>query len=311
MKNYNLDIYALREVDDDLPNYCHDKDGNGTSFESNADFNIGLMPNCIDPITSTEHICIDPGEDGSVDLSLDLSSYLRGKNEIVEIPANGKVKVKQNSVKAGVDRECDTRPYRSGFDGPFKFGEYQIDDAYSLNQSEVLERIEVINNFYEKFGVRFIPRWHNMNRNFDFLIDDNILHFDKKTNDKEFSVFYRQLYGESSSSAGIVNPIAPLDPTLFLIHSLEDQESSPVGLSFRGFNISAIEDGIDINHWITGVAHELGHGVFGLLHPKDEFTTNSLIPDVTNFMKASFEQSSSEELSDLSSKYYQWVQIHR
>ena len=307
MKNYSLDIYTLREVDDDLPNYCHDKDGNGTSFESNADFDIGLMPNCMDPIPSTEHICIDPGEDGSVDLSLDISSYLRGKNEIVEIPANGKVKVKQNSVKAGVDKKCDTRPYRSGFDGPFKFSEYQIDDAYSLNQSEVLERIESVNLFYNRIGVNFIPNWNTMQVNFDFEIDDNEMSYSKDV-DKEFTTFTHQLYGITINSSGDLLVVKPDNPVLFLITDLEEKGSDPAsGLSTTKKNIALAEDFLSEIHWITTVAHELGHGAFGLRHPIDQFGKT----DSGNFMKSTIDLSGSEELLDLSSKYYQWVFIHK
>jgi len=309
-KNYDLDIFLLVETDDDLPNYCHDKDQDGTSFRDASDFDISLMPNCIDAITSTDHLCIDPGPDGSIDLGLDIQSYLKGKNEIVLIPPNGIVKTAQNSIKAGIDMECNTRPVRSGDDGPFDFGIIGKESPYSVSAAEIASRFNYINQFFAKFGVQVNPNIETLERNFDFKIENNVLEYVLVGPPSEYKTFFYQLFGFETSS-GTTTVKDPVRPTLFFINDLEDKGANPAGgLSFTGENISVVEDNLSERVWKTSTAHELGHGMLGLPHPSDQFNTQKT-PDNSDFMKKSAEQGASEDLLDLSSKYYQWVKVHK
>jgi len=305
-KTYPLEIYHLVETDDDFPNYCHDKDDDGESYEDN-DFDYALLPNCTDPITQSDHHCINPGPDGSFDLGLRLANYPTFDDSLDDIItlykddpmlSGSQVKDNQESIVAGEDLECSVRPYRSG-SGIFKFDDIDIADGNSLTEAEVLDRVtNYVNLFYQKFGIELTPNWNVIQGNFDLIEDDNILEYRTGLTTaprKELLTFLRLRWGTTPTSDVLVRQT---NPHMFLIKNIVGTAG---GVAATGTNGFFVKDGISNLRWDVVVAHEIGHASWGLDHH----------PRKDNYMHKSIElDDDPAKLETKTSNYIQWYHIH-
>lgn len=303
-KSYDIEVYRLLEKDDDMPNYCHNKIEDQWSFDGPDDFDISLQVNCKDSIISENHVCILPGEDGGIDLGEALFRYMETDSngndldKVIDILPNDKVKVDQRTLGAGENLKCDTRPFRSGKTGKYDFNKVDIEPGSSISESDIISGFDDIKEFYSRIGININLIWKgDLALNFDNKQDNNSIEYNKQTN-LEFGILTKQLFGINASTQKIIKPE---NPVVYLVEDINPESTK--GAALNGSNVCIIRDQ---SNWEITFAHELGHAIWDLKHPEDEFG----ITDGNNFMTEDLKNLNSNDITKLRSKWYQWIRIH-
>ncbi len=230
-----VEVYILNESDDDKPNWCQN-----SSIPDNRKLKLDCMT-AIDPA----HKCFLVGDDGSYDLLYNLEDIMH---------KDDKLNSARNAIIAGDDR-CDGNPLASNIHSTTGFNESQFMAAASSTVS-----------FYEKYGVYLNFIWKgDLPFNYDLKDDDKVL-----SQSEQRAIVYNSPYFDQSISKILLVP-AILDqrdiynPTLLGLGWYSEILKSGDNSCF------IIPAGVSS----MAISHELGHSMFGMVHPEIFSITDS------------------------------------
>jgi Tfp pilus assembly protein PilZ len=324
LKSYVIDLYSLCETDDDVANYCHDRNGNGISFEpgltgGKPDYDGSLMPDCISPIVDSNHICILPGPDGTLDRFADinirwnqkLNDFSRGNDKLFySDPAKGRndpnfyhfltIRPSHNKKLAN-QYFCNNRPSPRDTSGCTSI----------ISSADISVAEQNLNKLYKQANVQFnIINHGRLYANYDIKGKDN------DTLDVAEQIWLHvSLFGTSRQTL-----VKPLNAVAWVVPMITQNEKIGFGaatsLGFNSLSIRslAIESSKPNFNFLT-LAHEIGHAVFNLRHPDDDsdtITEDKLLKnekgDKFNFMNSGPLQSKNliKNISSFKLRRYQW-----
>ena len=299
-RTVSIDLYTLQESDDDEANYCIDKNGNGIPWES-GDVDGSLLKSCkvTDKIMSTDHVCINSGPDGSIDLY----AYHTSANWIHPLDAIVGKGHHSAKVIASTDLECQTIPNRIVPGDPSTYPPRLDPVPTGINVAKLQQDL---NTIYKKLGISVNVNYHGViSANFDSFLDDNIL-----TGKQEQARYHIQNFGgipkAGNSVAWIVNDLYK-----------EADTGGKNKFRSRGRGTGFKDNTLTLNYSILvdrTFSHELGHAKFDLGHPDDDHAhdglENSHSGDNYNFMNSGKIYSSSvHNISLHRLRQYQWEKI--
>jgi len=173
-KSFDVEIYYVRESDDDEPNWCQDE-----SMPDYRSYKIG----CTEKITSENHKCISPGIDNSYDLAISLDEHCCDGDDVLF--STGSDFNKTHYVLAGPNKSCDTDIILPADNG--------IPIGYS--QEKIEETMEEVISYYEKFLIKLNPIYKGeVFYNFDTEVEDGTM------SHRERNRFHFE-YGDSNKSS--------------------------------------------------------------------------------------------------------------
>lgn len=303
VKKIPINIYTLYESDDDKANYCIDYSDDGIPYQFGQNgMSTDDLPgqrykaNCIDLIDNIEHECIDPGDDGSLDLYKNLSSWVDYSSDIITINNH------TARILAGTDLKCSTLPRQNEI------------DTFTHN-FDFIELEQEANEFYNKLGIEL--EFHNrggLAANYDVSKDDSKLDLDITSGKGENIPYYQ---------SNFISPSIPDTTIIWIVPELFDasDDISDGSLIFKYGNSPFLKSKVIFlsAKYTTKrtIAHELGHSNFGLVHPDGNFHSKNDLPekissDRYNFMNSgNLFKSYGEKLKDLRIRSYQWKLIHK
>jgi hypothetical protein len=261
-KTLDVNIYTLAETDDDIANYCINKDGDNIPYE-NGDVDGSLKPDCKTKIDSKDWECVLPGPDGSLDLFNNLKSWRRKDNnasldfDTLQGPENLN---HLRKVYAGNDKFCNVRPL------PNDTADYE--DV----SSKIIQISQNLNSIYNKVGVTINLNYLGVKYfNFDSSNDNGNGERDTADiyNNAEQRYVHLQLFGGQSIVSLNIAPVT----TLFFVPKMK----GVYGRATAGTVDTTIQNiahsfFVDANTFrIKTIAHELGHARFGLWHPDGSY----------------------------------------
>jgi hypothetical protein len=304
-KTLDVNIYTLAETDDDIANYCIDKNRINGPYEA-GDVDGSLMPDCKTPISSPNHECILPGPDGSLDLFNKVNPFWIDKDndkskprDSILLPSNQTNLLK---IYAGTDLFCNERPLKHDT------------SAYPIIKEETLNQIKLnLDSIYSQCGISFKIHFKGVRyTNFDSKIDDNTI------NDPiEQFYIHNQLFG------GDVKDFVRVQTTsVIFVDSMTGVYGRATGnqmLDSVTQEHSNMANTVMINNKIFNkrtIAHEIGHGKYYLFHCDDssgiEFNgLKNVNFDKKNFMISGYNSDLNIPLKDYMVRKYQWKLIHK
>lgn len=113
-KTLTVEVYTVCESDDDKVNYCVD---------ANGKYNGYLKVNCIYSIDSPDFVCIDPGEDGSLDLFYyalndQWTKPVDNNKDVDSLSIYNTSNFHTSKVHAGSNLYCNSEPIENSIDCP-------------------------------------------------------------------------------------------------------------------------------------------------------------------------------------------------
>jgi hypothetical protein len=316
-KTLHVNLYTLAETDDDIANYCIDKDGDGKPYET-GDVDGSLLPDCKTPISSSSHECVLPGPDGSLDLFNNITPFWTNKdNDIFKSIDSITIVANQNHLRkiyAGSDKFCNERPL------PKDTASYPV-----LSTAEINKISNNLNLIYNQVGINVIANYKGLKYvNFDSHTDDNII----ETSPLRFEHNYVHVQWFGGNLATYVEADTT---TVWITNNLDNH------------TLKGIASGVPVNNPLTKlnsnlgnsvfidylkfenrtISHEIGHARFYLFHPDvttdcggNGWSNNGLInpvnSDAKNFMNSGCTQFLfTTSINNFIIRKYQWKKIHQ
>ncbi len=312
-KKLTVEIYTLCESDDDKPNYCHDKNDNGISFENSADFDGSLMPDCVTPINSPTHNCIDVGPDLSLDRYLDRSFWEQKINDFTKpsdifefnIMHPNLTKISPSyitpiSLSSALGYFCNSRPL------PTNVAVCPED----LSTAEIQNIQNDLNSIYNQAGIKVVVvNKGKVYFNFDLRgDDDNAIDITEQNH-------CHHIFNPTSPPG---TPIATLNTLIWRLNDIKDNDpSSHINgrATFFGVNTVTINVSNGTPNFRT-IPHEIGHAKYKLNHPDgDGYIIDNLHgkvdTDKYNIMNSGplYQLLPISSMSDFRLRRYQWTLI--
>jgi hypothetical protein len=279
-KTLDVNIYTLAETDDDIANYCIDKDGDKTPYE--VEDSVGYFkPDCKTRIDSKDWECILPGPDGSLDL-FDKPSFWRDKDND-ENKDKDSVNFKSFRelytlrIFAGSDKFCNEKPLSSDTSSFIDMTNRILNISDSLNIIYNAVGIKIKVNY---LGVKYFnfDSKDDLGKGKNAIINDPI----------EQNSAHLQIFG--GVNLDTLN-LAPKTTLFFVPEMIKVRGRATAGRVDSIFQNLANSLFVDANNYgPKTIAHELGHARFNLFHPdgthcedKDDigYTYNGLRKRVT------------------------------
>ena len=256
-----------------------------------TDDDILMVPEVPWKVESSDFICINPGPDGTID------EYQKNKGTANEGKMDGDDVVKIEGGKvyvlAGPNKECETRVRgKKKSSKPTK----QCPDKKSE-----LSILKDLNDIYAKVGIQFTASlgMQTVDFNYEIYAEDGFF------SEKEYVT--AQLFLQK-----VIPVIIPQrDPVLVIVKDAwrkPNQEQQSGGFAQIGGNIAVVDTDSGLKAGI--MAHELGHALFKLEHPK----VYGELEDLENVMYRStgFYDEDTGELKPSGNNFraFQWKEIN-
>lgn len=299
-KTLTVELYTVCESDDDKVNYCVD---------ANGKYNGYLKANCIDSIDSPDFVCIDPGDDGSLDLYFpSLENNFWKESDIDLNKATDSLMytdinfLHTLNILAGDDLYCNTIPMQQ-----------EIECPELLTEEEIQKIEDNLNTIYNQGGISNIVVNYNgyKNLNFDVSKEDNKL-------DPSIEAIFTHLQEYGGSLINLNSPF-PNNENQVLIYLVNEIDGAR-GLANQYYKDLAF---INLkNQRNSTISHEIGHALYGLVHPDGaDYEENGLqdttTQDFYNVMNSGKLFNSDNKLNKTTKKIeefkvrkYQWTKIH-
>jgi len=237
-KVLHVDIVSLCETDDDTENYCLR--------------DPSLLPDCVTPISSASHECINRGPDETLDLYYDVSKY----QTLPESEMND-ITRPVDSFPMNTQKRYDLKvlpSFKPSFLNPY-FCNTPLPETKAtpcdILESEELDKIATdLNTIYNQVGIEVVVRYTVLESNYDSEEDDGILSFNEQVS--LHAMLKKTLRGE----------MAAFNKTQVWLTKLEGaagRGSIPVGNNSLSVDLFYSND--------RTIAHEIGHAKYELFHP--------------------------------------------
>lgn len=338
-KTVQVDMYTLQESDDDIPRYCVNFIPNNIFFEP-GDVRGDLMFDCMTPISSLPHeeavnyVCIDKGNDGSLDGFGGLSKYTNRDNgfsdrdELLNAGDGGN-KIHKLEILAGEDKICNERPVRFEDNNGINSLDPTYQDIQQLSGDVIANELMRLQSIYAQVNVDIQLNYHGLLPfNYDFKEEDNQI----SSNNEQ-----RYLHALYHHDINIANLSEPINTAVWEVNKIVVDNENIAGLatSDPDNNVSQFKNSLTVSRAKSEdrtIAHEIGHARYNLGHPDGSINcqgggsgdnshtqdgmTSKYNGDIFNFMNSGCmygAESDNDELniSDLIVRRYQWIKIHK
>lgn len=239
-KDVNLHIFVVRELDDDLINYCPT--------------DPALKKDCSTPIQSDTFQCILPGNDNLFDLGLDFKQpWIDRTNDSIVGFRGFRMK-----VMAGKDSTCQSNTYRS----TVLLGD-TLKNAANFNYADLIKDTKEI---YARVGINIIPTRYDVHANFDLVKEDN------KIEKAEFNLASARIKLDYLTHFERTETVVLIFPDI-----VEPQGKTKKGFAVGGSGDLALDGNLMSP---STLSHELGHAIWNLHHPDDSLSINDGINNI-------------------------------
>lgn len=313
-RQVSLAYFTLCHKSDDTPNYCIDKNGNGIPYEPADSMHIygGYMPDCVTPISSAYHECINRGSDGILTYQYDIIFWSQKANNssrpidnIVRFEINGTNRIfASQDTSQPIKYFCNCRPPKLSYHCPSSVPNFS-------------QQLSNINQIYQDAGITFsLTNLGNLELPWDVPVNGNTNYtFDSSYDDGSvINAFIQRFLANNKQIKGVV---------LGTEYNSSSGQNNNTNTRQGHALLSSKLAYINVNgHTDRTFAHELGHALFGFGHPDDTSSVEDkfVIPeqnDIFNFMNSGnfYDPTKSwpislPSISQWRIRKYQWRKIH-